>query len=67
MMVLEQFVNGGAMLRTFDGVRVFRTLDVLERDFLTCEHTSPDGPEHDVIVFVNRTVVASNSPIRLMA
>ena len=69
MLVLESFVNGGAVLRTLDGgVRVFRTLDVLERDFLACEHTSPEGPDADQIVFVSRTLMASKeSAIQLMA
>lgn len=66
MLVLESFVNGGAVLRTFEGVRVFRSLDILERDFLALEHTSPNGPDEDQIVFVSRKVF-SVSQVRLMA
>ena len=56
MLILENWINekGGALLRTEDGIRIFRTLTELEEDYFSFSHTSTEGVLSDKHIFVHK-------------
>ena len=61
MLILEQWLNekGGALLRTEEGVRIFRTLNELEDSYVAFAHTSAEGVLSDKHIFIRKERFAS--------
>ena len=61
MLILEQWLNekGGALLRTEDGTRIFRTLNELEASYVAFSHTSAEGVKSDKHIFLRKEKFAT--------
>ncbi len=55
MLILLRWIGEeGGQFHTTDGRVIYRTIEMLERDYLPFTHNSPKGALKDIHIFVNK-------------